>query len=290
MYYNENETHGNTLVCLRDSYPTPLRGAQRHDFYASAMSEEDFAKYIYARNRLAELNRGLVFEIAASVHTKWGCATIGLDISDLAGAGFEMMLLKAVDWSPDKGAFSTFMTFWLTKSMTEARLVHKYGKRHTAEAVIEASRLAREYPAVPVGERAELSSIKLFRENPASLPHWTTSAHALENIKSLDELTENSLYDHPTQAPSTVDTYGGDLLSSLREALTQEEAHVVCAAFGLLTGEPKAVKLIPRSLVKAGFTSFRGWGEARTQQVLDSALARLRLLGTDALTPLVGAA
>lgn len=274
MDFKENIQHGTTLRELKCLYPTSLTGQSRHDYFAETMSGEDFERYLSARNRLVELNRGLVFEVAAGYERAWSGT---LCAEDLASCGFEALLLKVVDWDPDAGAFSTFCMPWLKKFMSESLMAHRHGKRHSAEAMREASRLAAEYPHLKPAERAPLSNMRLFRNNPACVGRWTMTAAMLGHVDSLDAMAEGR-DGQPGREPAagSFSDADGELVMDLLARLGPISSFVVSSVFGFLTGKPVSLEKTLRLLRKEGF-QVSGWTEVDVRRVLDSALEELRL-------------
>jgi RNA polymerase sigma factor (sigma-70 family) len=226
-----------------------------------------------AREQLIERLLPLVSSYARRFPTE------GLERTDLLQEGV-VGVLRALDrYQPDRGVpFPAFATWWIRRSLQDARSDFMRPFRLPPVALRQLSRLKSEHQRIYQRERRSAPVDELAGRVQIEVSQAWALAAAERQVRRLDETVEGSdgelgslgdLLADPLSAEAyeeIVDTVAGEQLRALLARLTEREHAVVRARFGF-DGDPERLVDIGERL---------GLSAERVRQIEERALAKLR--------------
>ena len=226
-----------------------------------------------AREQLIELLLPLVSSYARRFPTE------GLEQTDLLQEGV-VGVLRALDrYQPDLGVpFAAFATWWIRRSLQDARSDFMRPFRIPPKALRQLSQLKSEHQRIYASERRSASVAELAGRVEIDFEQARALTAADAHVRSLDETIDGSdgeigslgdLLADPLSSAAyeeVIDSVAGEQLRALLTRLTHREHAVVRARFGF-DGDAERLVDIGERL---------GLSAERVRQIEDRALAKLR--------------
>ena len=255
--------------------------AVAHGDGASTVTDEEAARLVErartgdeaAREQLIEKLLPLVGSYCRRFPTE------GLDHTDLLQEGI-VGLLRALDrYDPDRGVpFPAFATWWIRRSLQDARSDFIRPFRLPPKALQQLSRLKSEHQRIYQAEQRSADLAELAERTNIDHEQARALAVADARVRSLDETIESGegelgslgdLLADPLSSAAyeeVVDGVAGEQLYALLSRLTERERDVIRARFGFDGEQEKLVEIAERL----------GLSAERVRQIEERGLTKLR--------------